>query len=76
MEDRIDQIFDLMEGAFLYGCLLIMAIVAIAAPIDMLMQWQKGEKARSSHVVRFENFCDPEWKELEKHGARVNCFQE
>ena len=76
MEDRIDRIFEFLEGAFLYGCLLIMAIVAVAAPISMITQWQESQKARSAHVIKFENFCDPEWKALEQYGARVNCFQE
>jgi hypothetical protein len=75
MEDKIDRIFDFLEGAFLHGCLLIMAIVAIAAPISMIMQWQESEKG-SAQVIKFENFCHPEWKDLEKYGARVNCYQE
>lgn len=76
MWDRIDQAIDILEGIALYSCVLLVAIVAIAAPISMIFQALEPAPARAAHVVKFENFCDPEWKALEQYGARVNCYQE
>jgi hypothetical protein len=76
MWDRIDQAIDILEGIALYSCVLLVAIVAIAAPISMIFQALEPAPARAAHVTRFENFCDPEWKALEQYGARVNCYQE
>ena len=76
MWDRIDQAIDILEGLALYSCILLVAIVAIAAPISMILRALQPAPARSAHVASSEISCLSEWKALEQYGARVNCYQE
>ena len=71
MSDRIERAWDILEviGIFLLISTGLICLLAILAG-------PPKAPARSAHLTRFENFCDPEWKALEQYGARVNCYQE
>jgi hypothetical protein len=76
MGDFFDRITEVCADIALYSCVAIAYLVASSAMISVVYQALTPKEPRAAQVTTFENFCDPEWKALEKYGARVNCYRE